>query len=46
MENIRTIEATSSGKELTGIAGWLEIVPGLVESGGARLRAPYAACSC
>ena len=23
MENIRTIEATSSGKELTGIAGWL-----------------------
>ena len=23
MENIRTIEATSSGKELTGIGGWL-----------------------
>jgi RHS repeat-associated protein len=26
--------------------GLSEIVPGLVESGGARLRAPYATCSC
>ena len=24
----------------------LEIVPGLVESGGSRLRARYATCSC
>ena len=26
--------------------GCMEIVPGLVESGGSRLRARYATCSC